>query len=64
MSVVRPIVVDLGRPSDVQIEELRQGSGLLVEDIEEVMRLVRGAAGADGGNKIFLPIVAVYRRER
>jgi hypothetical protein len=63
MSVERPIVIDLGRCTDAQIAELRQAGGVLAEDVEEVMRKVR-AAGADGGNKIFLPIVVTYRRER
>ena len=64
MSVARPIVIALGRATDAQIAELRQAGGVLAEDVEEVMRQVRGAVGADGGNKIFLPIVATYRRER
>lgn len=64
MSAARPIVIALGRATDAQIAELRQAGGVLAEDVEEVMRQVRGAVGADGGNKIFLPIVATYRRER
>jgi hypothetical protein len=64
MSVAHPIVVDLGRIRDEQVEELRQGGRQLLDDVEEVMRLVRREAGADSGNKIFLPIVVVYRRPR
>jgi hypothetical protein len=64
MSITLPIVVSLGRTRDEQVELLRQGGGQLVEDVEEVMRLVRQNAGPDCGNKIFLPIVAVYRRAR
>jgi hypothetical protein len=63
MSVARPIVIVLGRCTDAQIAELRAEGGVLAEDVEEAMRQVRGAVGADGGNKIFLPIVATYRRE-
>jgi hypothetical protein len=63
MSIDRPIVVDLGRSTDGQIADLRQGGGMLAEDVEEVMRQIGHAAGADAGSKIFLPIVAIYRRE-
>jgi hypothetical protein len=62
MSVTTPIVVDLGRTRDEQIDQLRSGSGQLVGDIEEVMRLVRLSAEAENGNRIFLPVVAIYTR--
>jgi hypothetical protein len=64
MSIALPMVVDLGRTQDAQIDLLRQGGGQLLEDVEEVMRLVRRNTDPDSGNKIFLPIVAVYRRPR
>jgi len=64
MSVTRPIVVDLGRARDAPIDRLRQGDGPLVEDVEEVMRLVRLQADPDNSNRIFLPVVVIYRRGR
>ena len=64
MSIARPIVVDLGRISSDKIDRLRQGDGQLLEDVEEVMRLVRLRADPDKSNRIFLPIIAVYRRAR
>jgi hypothetical protein len=62
MSIALPIVVDLGRTQDKHIDLLREGDGQILEDVEEVLRLVRRNANPDGGNKIFLPIVAVYGR--
>ena len=64
MSITLPIVVDLGRTQDAQVDLLRQGGGQLLEDVEEVMRLVRRNTDPDSGNRIFLPIVAVYGRPR
>ena len=64
MSVTRPIVVDLGRARDAPIDQLRQGGGPLVEDVEEVMRLIRLRADPDNSNRIFLPVVVIYRRGR
>lgn len=64
MTVAPPIVIDLGRVLGHEIEMLREGRGRLVEDLEEVMRLVRLRANPDDNNtRIFLPIVAVYRRD-
>jgi hypothetical protein len=62
MSVTTPIVVDLGRTRDELIRQLHSGAGRMVEDVEEVMRLVRLNAGPERRNRIFLPIVVVYRR--
>jgi hypothetical protein len=64
MSISLPIVVDLGRTEDEQVDLLRHGGGQILEDVEEVMRVIRRNANPDNGNKIFLPIVAVYRRTR
>ena len=62
--VAAPIVVDLGRTRDAKIRQFGDGAGQLVDDVEEVMRLVRRGAGADSSNRIFLPVVVVYRRAR
>jgi hypothetical protein len=63
MTVAPPIVIDLGRVPGREIDRLRQGRGPLVEDLEEVMRLVRLRARPDSNTTTFLPIVAVYRRD-
>jgi hypothetical protein len=63
MLVTPPIVVDLGKASDDEIELLRQGTGSLVEDIEEVMRLLRRDTGPQTGDRVFLPVVATYIRD-
>ena len=63
MLVIPPIVVDLGKASDDEIDQLMQGTGPLVEDIEEVMRLLRRDAGPQTGNRVFVPVVATYVRD-
>jgi hypothetical protein len=62
MLVTPPIVVDLGKAGDDEIDLLMQGTGPLVEDIEEVMRLLRRDAGPQTGERVFLPVVATYVR--
>jgi hypothetical protein len=62
MTVLEPIVVDLGKASDAHVDEIREGTGRIVEDVEEVMRQVRLRVDADGQKRILLPVVAVYRR--
>ena len=63
MNVKSPIVIDLGKTRDEHVDQLRSGAGPIVEDLEEVMRLVRLNAGAEDGKRIFLPIVTVYGRK-
>ena len=63
MLVTPPIVVDLGKASEDEIDQLMQGTGPLVEDIEEVMRLLRRDAGPQTGERVFLPVVATYIRD-
>jgi hypothetical protein len=63
MLVTPPIVVDLGKASDDEIDLLMQGTGPLVGDIEEVMRLLRRDTGPQTGNRVFLPVVATYMRD-
>lgn len=60
--VAAPIVVDLGSTRDAKIRQFGDGTGQLVEDIEEVMRLVRLDAGAQDPTRVFIPVVAVYTR--
>ena len=59
-NVTSPIVVDLGEIREAQIRALRNGAGGLADEVEEVLRLVRRDADADGGSRVFVPIVAIY----
>ena len=52
MNILAPIVVDLGKASDAHVDEIREGTGRIVEDVEEVMRQVRLQAEADGEKRI------------
>ncbi len=60
MNVTSPIVISLGTARNEQVDLLRSGAGQILEDIEEVMKLVRLSAGDNGDRCVFLPIVAVY----
>ena len=64
MTVAVPIVVDLGKISDQAIDELLGGGGQIIDDIEEVLKLIRVRADLPVGNRLFLPVVAVFRRKR
>jgi hypothetical protein len=62
MNVASPIVVHLGKVYKDHIDELRGGAGPIVEDLEEVMQMVRRNADLEGAKRIFLPVVVVYER--
>jgi hypothetical protein len=59
-NVTAPVVVDLGTAQEEQVRELRAGTGQLVDEVEEVLRLVRRDVDPGGGRRLFVPIVAVY----
>lgn len=63
-NVTAPVVVDLGTAEEQQVRELRGGTGRLVEELEEVLRLVRRDVDSGGGQRTFVPIVAVYTPDR
>jgi hypothetical protein len=76
MNVAPPIVIDLGRARPQDVRELLHGAGKLLEELEEVMRLVQLNANRsndnsdlnnsdlNNSNRHFVPVVAVYRPKR
>jgi hypothetical protein len=62
MSVTSPLVVDLGKVRKQQIDELRRGVGSIVEDVAEVMKIVRTNADLEREKRVFLPVVVLYER--
>jgi hypothetical protein len=62
MSILSPIVVDLGGVRKKDVGDFHTGAGPIVEDIEVVMRSVRANANLDGAKRVFLPIVVVYEQ--
>ena len=61
-NVTAPIVIDLGKTQEEQIRALHSGTGELADEVEEVLRLVRRETDAEGGRRVFVPIVAIYAR--
>jgi hypothetical protein len=60
--VKSPIVVDLGKTRRADVDELRNCAGRLVEDVEQVMRLVRADLDAQDDKRILLPLVVIYSK--
>jgi hypothetical protein len=63
MNISAPIVIDLGQVRNAQIDELFRESGQLLEDVNEVLRLVRLKVVEKPGTQLLFPIVAVYHLE-
>jgi hypothetical protein len=62
-NVTAPIVVELGKASRAEVAELRRGAGRLVEDVEQVMRLVRSTGISQDENRVFVPVVTLYSKD-
>jgi hypothetical protein len=61
---ITPIVIDLGRVSRKRIRALKEGGGVLVSDIAEVMDRVRAELGDDAKDKELVPVVVIYKRKK
>ena len=53
-----PIVIELGEIAGAQIEKLLRGSGKVLEEAREALRLVQLKAAGDGTDTVFVPVVA------
>lgn len=60
MAIASPIVVDLGTVPEGCIQELLDGTGELLEEVEQVMQLVHKRIAQENGSRILIAIVAVY----
>jgi uncharacterized protein (UPF0335 family) len=61
--VADPIVVDLGRIGQAEVERLREGNGQIADDVKEIMSLL-SQKDWRGTNRVFVPVVTLYRREK
>lgn len=58
-----PIVIDLGKIKAAEVERLRDGSGQIVDDVKEVMRLLNEKNLRSDTHRVFIPVVTLYRKE-
>jgi len=61
---IAPIVIDLGKTSRKRIRALKEGSGVLVDDIAEVVDRLRAELGDDAKDKQLVPVVVIYKRKK
>ncbi len=62
--VAAPIVVSLGKEGRKRIRRLKRGRGKLMTEVEHVMDQVRANFGEYAEDKVFVPVVLVYRRKQ
>ena len=63
-SVTTPIVIDLGKTRRKRIKALKRGKGKLVDEVRDVVGLVREDLGEEAGGRTLVPVVVLYRRRR
>jgi hypothetical protein len=57
--ITPPIVADLGTARRKHIEDLRTGTGPLVDDIQAAMACVHANAELAGTDRVFVPVVVI-----
>jgi len=62
--VAAPIVVSLGKENRKRIRQLKRGRGKLMDEVTHVLEQVRANFGEHADDKVFVPVVLVYRRKR
>lgn len=60
---VQPIVIDLGKIGRSDVEQLRNGSGQIADDVKEVMRLL-SLKELQPSNRVFVPVVTLYSKAK
>jgi len=58
-----PIIVDAGKTSRGNINDLKQGSGKLLDDVQEAINEVATSLGSDAEGKQLIPVVLVYKKK-
>lgn len=61
--VSAPVIVDLGKASRKKIQQLREGRGKLLDDVQDAMKEVATSLGEKAEGKQLVPMVLVYRRK-
>jgi hypothetical protein len=59
-----PVIVELGTKSKKAINNLKRGTGRIMDEVEEAIEQVRSRLPDADRNKQILPIVLIYRRKR
>jgi hypothetical protein len=60
MTIASPIIIDLGNAQESHINELLDGGGELLEEVNQAMQLVHKRTAQENGTRILVAIVAVY----
>jgi hypothetical protein len=55
-----PIIIRAGKIRDKDIEDLRAQTGKLVEDVNEIVDLVRSDPGVQVDRKLFVPVIVIF----
>ena len=63
IEVVTPVIVDMGKTKKKQIKRLKQGRGLLMDEVVDVLDEVADALGDELEGKMMVPIVILYKEK-
>jgi len=59
-----PIILDVGKTSRRNINDLERGCGKLVNDVQDAITEVTSSLGDEADGKQFVPVVLVYRKKQ
>ena len=58
-----PIIVDAGKTSRGNINDLKQGRGKLLDDVQDAINEVATSLGSDAEGKQLIPVVLRYKKK-
>ena len=59
-----PVIVDLGKRKRKAIKDLRNGTGYLMEEVDQAVARARSGLPDAEQNKPVVPVVILYRKKR
>ena len=64
VTILAPIVIDLGKTRRKRIKQLKRGRGRLMDEIRQAVNDVRINLSEEDQGKEFVPVVLLYRSKR
>ena len=62
-SVVKPVIVSLGKKKKSRIKKLKRGRGPLLEDVHDTIEDVQIQLGENAKGKVIVPVVMIVKEK-
>ena len=62
--MTQPIIVDLGKQKASKLQALKEGEGILWDEVLDVLEEVKELLGKEADDKVMVPVVLIYEKKQ